>query len=173
VITLSSASSVARSAPAGAGRPRLGIELCERAEAAGRNAGFATQAELRRFHDARSPHAWHWGKPTLIVVDNYAASATRILPFCAPGWRNWRAASPSPVRASCACCWSATPIRRWAGGRGANPSRWVVRARAGGFRGARRTDPFGATRRDEGPPCALTSGSRSRRRKMGPRLSVG
>ena len=62
----------------GAGKTRLGIELCERAEAAGWTAGFATQTEVQRFHDAKSAQAWHWGKNTLIVVD-YAAAATRVL----------------------------------------------------------------------------------------------
>ncbi len=63
---------------AGAGKTRLAIELCERADAAGWTAGFATQAELQRFHDARSLDDWRWGKPTLIVVD-YASASARIL----------------------------------------------------------------------------------------------
>lgn len=57
---------------------RLAIELCERAEASGWTAGFATQTELQRFHDAKSLDDWRWSKPTLIVVD-YAAASTRIL----------------------------------------------------------------------------------------------
>jgi hypothetical protein len=63
---------------AGAGKTRLAIELCERAAAADWTAGFTTQAELQRFHDARSLDDWRWGKPTLIVVD-YAAASARIL----------------------------------------------------------------------------------------------
>jgi tetratricopeptide (TPR) repeat protein len=63
---------------AGAGKTRLAIELCEQAEASGWTAGFATQAELQRFYDAKSLDDWRWGKPTLIVVD-YAAASTRIL----------------------------------------------------------------------------------------------
>lgn len=38
---------------AGAGKTRLAIELCEQAEVAGWTAGFATQPELQRFHDAQ------------------------------------------------------------------------------------------------------------------------
>jgi hypothetical protein len=63
---------------AGAGKTRLAIELCEQAEASGWTAGFATLAELQRFHDARSLEDWRWGKPTLIVVD-YAAASARML----------------------------------------------------------------------------------------------
>ncbi len=63
---------------AGAGKTRLAIELCERADAADWTAGFATQAALQRFHDARSLEDWRWGKPTLIVVD-YASASARIL----------------------------------------------------------------------------------------------
>ncbi|MGD0109963.1 MAG: tetratricopeptide repeat protein, partial [Rhodopila sp.] len=63
---------------AGSGKTRLGIELCEGAEASGWTAGFATHAKLQHFHDAKSLDAWLWGKPTLIVVD-YAAASTRIL----------------------------------------------------------------------------------------------
>jgi tetratricopeptide (TPR) repeat protein len=63
---------------AGAGKTRLAIELCAGAEAAGWTAGFATRAELLRFHDARSLNDWCWGKPTLIVVD-YASASAQIL----------------------------------------------------------------------------------------------
>jgi len=63
---------------AGAGKTRFAIELCERAEARGWQAGFLPQAELQRFHAAQSLDAWHWGKPTLLIVD-YAAAATPIL----------------------------------------------------------------------------------------------
>ncbi|MGD0104138.1 MAG: ATP-binding protein [Rhodopila sp.] len=63
---------------AGSGKTRLGIELCERAAADGWTAGFATNAELQSFHDAKSLDAWLWGRRTLIVVD-YAAASTRIL----------------------------------------------------------------------------------------------
>ena len=64
--------------PGGAGKTRVGIELCERAEAAGWVAGFASQPEVQRFHEAKSPVAWRWGKPTLIVID-YAAASARVL----------------------------------------------------------------------------------------------
>ena len=65
----------------GAGKTRLGIEICERAEAADWIAGFATQAELQRFADAKNPQAWHWGKPTLAVVDYAAGAARTLLPW--------------------------------------------------------------------------------------------
>ena len=63
---------------AGAGKTRLAIELCERAEASGWTAGFVTHTELQRFHGARSLQEWRWGGRTLIVVD-YAAASTAIL----------------------------------------------------------------------------------------------
>ncbi len=63
---------------AGTGKTRLAIELCERAADDGWTAGFATHAELQRFHDARSLDGWRWDKPTLIVID-YASASARIL----------------------------------------------------------------------------------------------
>jgi tetratricopeptide (TPR) repeat protein len=63
---------------AGAGKTRLGIELCERAEDAGWVTGFARHDELQRFFEARNLTAWRWSKPVLVVVD-YAGAAGRIL----------------------------------------------------------------------------------------------
>lgn len=62
----------------GAGKTRLGIELCERAEAAGWDSGFARDAELKRFYAAQNIGDWRWKGPTLIVVD-YAAASLEIL----------------------------------------------------------------------------------------------
>jgi tetratricopeptide (TPR) repeat protein len=64
--------------PAGAGKTRLAIELCERAEADGWAAGFARHAELARFHANHSPSEWQWPRRTLVVVD-YAAASAHIL----------------------------------------------------------------------------------------------
>jgi tetratricopeptide (TPR) repeat protein len=63
---------------AGTGKTRLGIELCERAETGGWVAGFARDDDLTRFFEARNLTEWAWPKPSLIVVDDAAASA-RIL----------------------------------------------------------------------------------------------
>ncbi len=67
--------------PAGGGKTRLAIELCEWAEAQGWAAGFVRQEELERFHAQHPPSAWRWDRPTLVVVD-YAAASVRVL-------RNW------------------------------------------------------------------------------------
>ena len=64
--------------PAGTGKTRLAIELCERASKLEWVAGFAKQDELRRFYATQSFAAWRWQNPTLIVVDN-AGAASRIL----------------------------------------------------------------------------------------------
>ncbi len=63
-------------ARAGTGKTRLAIELCERAQAAGWTAGFARHDELRRFYEAESLTGWRWPRPTLVVVDYAAASAS-------------------------------------------------------------------------------------------------
>ncbi|MBW4093536.1 MAG: tetratricopeptide repeat protein [Proteobacteria bacterium] len=70
-------------ARAGTGKTRLAIELCERAEASGWNAGFARADELRRFFDHRNLSDWRWNEKALIVVDYAAASATAL--------RQWQA----------------------------------------------------------------------------------
>jgi hypothetical protein len=62
----------------GAGKTRLGIELCERAEAMDWAAGFARHDDLRRFHEQHSPTEWRWPRPTLVVVD-YAAALIEVL----------------------------------------------------------------------------------------------
>jgi tetratricopeptide (TPR) repeat protein len=58
---------------AGSGKTRLGIELCERAEKAGWQAGFARHGDL---HENLS--GWRWGTDTLVVVDYAAASAPAL-----------------------------------------------------------------------------------------------
>ena len=63
---------------AGAGKTRLALELCERAENAGWAVGFAHQTELERFHTNHSPSDWQWPCKTLVVVD-YAAASVQIL----------------------------------------------------------------------------------------------
>jgi tetratricopeptide (TPR) repeat protein len=62
----------------GAGKTRIGIELCERAEASGWDAGFVRDNELRRFHSSQSFADWRWLNPTLMVVD-YAGASLEIL----------------------------------------------------------------------------------------------
>lgn len=62
----------------GAGKTRLGIELCETAAAFGWDAGFIRDAELKRFHSSQNLADWRWGNPTLVVVD-YAAASIDIL----------------------------------------------------------------------------------------------
>jgi tetratricopeptide (TPR) repeat protein len=63
---------------AGAGKTRLALELCERAEKAGWAVGFARQEELALFRTAHSPSDWQWPRKTLVVVD-YAAASVQIL----------------------------------------------------------------------------------------------
>ncbi|RUQ61991.1 tetratricopeptide repeat protein [Azospirillum doebereinerae] len=65
----------------GAGKTRFGIELCERAEAAGWIAGFITSDRLITFYNEQNLSTWLWKGPTLLVID-YAAANTAIL-------RNW------------------------------------------------------------------------------------
>jgi tetratricopeptide (TPR) repeat protein len=62
----------------GAGKTRLAIELCERAEAQGWIAGFLRHDELKRFYDQQSLADWRSPKPTFIIVDYAAASASRL-----------------------------------------------------------------------------------------------
>lgn len=64
--------------PAGRGKTRLALELCERASDAGWSSGFATHAELSRFSAQQNLATWGWHKPTLVVVD-YAAQHARTL----------------------------------------------------------------------------------------------
>jgi tetratricopeptide (TPR) repeat protein len=66
---------------AGAGKTRLAIELCAKAEAARWHAGFITYQELKRFGRQQNLSSWGWSKDTLIVVD-YAAGKSSAL-------RNW------------------------------------------------------------------------------------
>jgi tetratricopeptide (TPR) repeat protein len=63
---------------AGAGKTRLALELCERAEAMGWIAGFARHDELQRFYDGQNLTGWRWSRPTLVVID-YAAASSLIL----------------------------------------------------------------------------------------------
>ena len=58
----------------GAGKTRLGIELCEAAATQGWDAGFIREAELRRFVAGEACGNWRWRAPTLLVVD-YAAGS--------------------------------------------------------------------------------------------------
>jgi hypothetical protein len=75
---------------AGAGKTRLALELCERAEQAGWAVGFARQEELARFHANHSPGDWQWPSRTLVVVD-YAAASVQVL-------RSWLVTpTPSPA----------------------------------------------------------------------------
>ncbi|HEY1931106.1 MAG TPA: hypothetical protein VGG99_03765 [Acetobacteraceae bacterium] len=63
---------------AGAGKTRLGIDLCEWAESRGWTAGFVPQEKLQRFAEHHEPSDWRWPRPTLLVVD-YAAASVRVL----------------------------------------------------------------------------------------------
>jgi tetratricopeptide (TPR) repeat protein len=65
-------------APTGAGKTRLGLELCEQAVAEGWAAGFLTRLELKRAQEQQNLSAWRWNRPTLIVVDYAAAIAHRL-----------------------------------------------------------------------------------------------
>jgi len=65
--------------PGGAGKTRFAVELCERAEATGWDAGFVTADELTRFHQTQGVlNALQPTKPTLLVID-YAAAKTATL----------------------------------------------------------------------------------------------
>jgi tetratricopeptide (TPR) repeat protein len=68
-------------APAGAGKTRLALELCEAAVRERWHAGFLTETELVRFRNQQNLSTWGWNRPTLIVID-YAAARARLL-------RNW------------------------------------------------------------------------------------
>jgi tetratricopeptide (TPR) repeat protein len=65
---------------AGAGKTRLALQLCERAEALQPecDAGFVEHRELGRFASLQNLSDWGWQRRTLIVVD-YAAGITRWL----------------------------------------------------------------------------------------------
>ncbi len=63
---------------AGSGKTRLAIEACAAAEQDGWVAGFVDGRQLQRFHAQQNLASWRSPKPTLIVVDEAAASA-RIL----------------------------------------------------------------------------------------------
>ena len=58
---------------AGAGKTRLAIELCERAEMGGWRAGFVRHEGL-----VQDLSGWRWRDPTLIIVDYAAASARNL-----------------------------------------------------------------------------------------------
>jgi hypothetical protein len=60
-------------ARAGAGKTRLAIELCERAEQAGWTAGFAQYSQFSEF--IKQAAEWRWSKSTLVVIDYAAALA--------------------------------------------------------------------------------------------------
>ena len=85
-------------APAGRGKTRFALELCEWASEAGWHAGFVRHSELNRFVANRNLTTWGWQKPTLIVID-YASQQARSL----AGWieeladRPHRAGTP-PLR---------------------------------------------------------------------------
>ena len=61
---------------AGAGKTRLGIELCERADRGGWTAGFAQYGQFSHF--VKYAGDWRWNRPTLVIID-YAASLARDL----------------------------------------------------------------------------------------------
>jgi tetratricopeptide (TPR) repeat protein len=65
-------------APAGAGKTRLALELCDQAVREGWVAGFLTEGEMERFRSQQNLTRWGWKRPMLIVVD-YAASRARLL----------------------------------------------------------------------------------------------
>ena len=58
---------------AGAGKTRLAVELCERAERDGWTAGFALYSQFPTFVEGSA--GWRWAKPTLVVIDYAAALA--------------------------------------------------------------------------------------------------
>jgi len=61
---------------AGSGKTRLAIEACAAAEDDGWVAGFVDGRELQRFHVQQNLASWRSLVPTLIVVDEAAASAS-------------------------------------------------------------------------------------------------
>jgi hypothetical protein len=61
---------------AGAGKTRLAIELCERADSAGWTAGFAQYVQFQEF--VKQAAGWRWNCSLLVVVD-YAAALSRDL----------------------------------------------------------------------------------------------
>lgn len=65
-------------APAGMGKTRLALDLCEAAVQAGWVAGFLLEPELTRFRSLQNLSTWGWSRPTLIAID-YAASQARLL----------------------------------------------------------------------------------------------
>ena len=81
-------------ARAGTGKTRLAIETCERAEAAGWNAGFARADELQRFFAHRNLSDWRWNEKALIVVDYAAASAPLLRQWLAVLGRHPPCAEP-------------------------------------------------------------------------------
>jgi tetratricopeptide (TPR) repeat protein len=64
--------------PAGSGKTRLALELCEEMFELGWAAGFVDSAELARFQDKQNLAAWDWERPTLLVIDYAAVHAARL-----------------------------------------------------------------------------------------------
>jgi tetratricopeptide (TPR) repeat protein len=64
--------------PAGIGKTRLALEICEFSDRAGWHAGFVTGQELARFRQQGNAAAWTWSNDTLVVID-YAAAKSEAL----------------------------------------------------------------------------------------------
>jgi len=64
--------------PAGRGKTRLALALCEQAAAVGWRAGILTSQELERFQDKQNAADWGWNAPTLVVMDYAASDAARL-----------------------------------------------------------------------------------------------
>lgn len=62
----------------GSGKTRLALDLCDSLAQEGWNTGFVTGAELDRFVAQQNLSAWHWQKPTLVVIDYAAAKAETL-----------------------------------------------------------------------------------------------
>ena len=84
-------------APGGAGKTRMAIELLRSLDAAEWIGGFLARQELTRFINNQSLATWEWQKNCLIVVD-YAASLTNELQQLLRGLTENRASNQGKLR---------------------------------------------------------------------------
>jgi hypothetical protein len=97
---------------AGAGKTRLAVELCERADGAGWIAGFAHYAQFQEF--VKQAAGWRWNGSSWSSWTTPPRSRVTY----APGSKFWRGPKHSrPGRGCGCCCSSATRSPISAGGR--------------------------------------------------------
>jgi hypothetical protein len=69
--------------PAGIGKTRMAVELCNSLDAQGWVTGFLTPFYLTRYADVLSPAIWHLEQPTLVVLDDAISFGSWLKTFLA------------------------------------------------------------------------------------------